>query len=142
MWLNSKHLPHTSQSNPSFLLARFLFCPNLFVDLFSVFLRSFFRLVAFSSPVISPFKRGLKTCSAKAIKNLDSSPFGFVSLKDFFPGNRPVMPLMTRDKTGTSRDKTWTSKDKTGTKQGQWGQNRDNRDKQGQNRDKGTKQGK
>ena len=37
-------------------------------------------------------------------------------------GNGPVMPLMTRDKTGTSRDKTGTSRDKTGTvgtKQGQ-----------------------
>ena len=30
-------------------------------------------------------------------------------------GNRPVMPLMTRNKTGTSRDKTGTSRDKTGT---------------------------
>ena len=43
-------------------------------------------------------------------------------------GNRPVMPLMTRDKTGTSRDKTGTSRDKTGTKQGQQGQIRDSRD--------------
>ena len=44
-------------------------------------------------------------------------------------GNRPVMPLMTRDKIGTSRDKTGTNRDKTGisrdktgtarTKQGQ-----------------------
>ena len=30
-------------------------------------------------------------------------------------GNRPVMPLMTRDKTGTSRDKTGKSRNKTGT---------------------------
>ena len=30
-------------------------------------------------------------------------------------GNIPVMPLMTRDKTGSSRDKTGTGRDKTGT---------------------------
>ena len=30
-------------------------------------------------------------------------------------GNRPIMPLMTRDKTWTSRDKKGTSRDKTGT---------------------------
>ena len=67
-------------------------------------------------------------------------------------GNRPVMPLMTRDKTGTSREQTGTSRDKTGTrrdktgtagiKQGQYGQagtkqvhqghNSDSRDKKGQ----------
>ena len=52
-------------------------------------------------------------------------------------GNRPVMPLMTRDKTGTSRDKTGTSRDKIGTSRntkGQQGQNRDSRDKHGQQR--------
>ena len=34
--------------------------------------------------------------------------------------NRPSMPIMTRDKTGTSRDKTGTSRDRQG-------QNRDSR---------------
>ena len=29
-------------------------------------------------------------------------------------GNRPIMPIMTMDKTGTSRDKTGTSKDRQG----------------------------
>ena len=39
-------------------------------------------------------------------------------------GYRPVIPLMSRDKTGTSMDNTGTSRDKTGTagtKQGQYG---------------------
>ena len=52
-------------------------------------------------------------------------------------GNRPVMPLMTRDKTGTIREKqgqVGTKHGQAGTKQGQQGQNRDSRDKQGQNR--------
>ena len=63
-------------------------------------------------------------------------------------GNRPVMPLMTRDKTGTSWDKTGTSRDKTGTSRDKTGTSRDkigtNRDKTGTSRDKtgteGTKQ--
>ena len=39
------------------------------------------------------------------------------------------MPLMTRDKTGTSRDKTGTSRDKQGQNRDKQGQNRDRRDK-------------
>ena len=38
----------------------------------------------------------------------------FVAMALWF-GNRPVMPIMTRDKTGTSRDKTRTNRDKMGT---------------------------
>ena len=36
-------------------------------------------------------------------------------------GNRPVMPRMTRDKTGTTRVKTGTSRDKTGTRRDKTG---------------------
>ena len=91
---------------------------------------------------------------------------GFLKIYEPKKGNRPVMPLMTRDKTGTSRDKTGTSRDKTetsrdktgtaGTKQGQEGQagtkqehsgiageKRDSRDNTGTSRDKsGTVMGK
>jgi hypothetical protein len=52
-------------------------------------------------------------------------------------GNRPVMPLMTRDKTGTIREKqgqVGTKHGQAGTKQGQQGQNRDSRNKQEYNR--------
>ena len=34
-------------------------------------------------------------------------------------GNRPVMSLMTREKTGTSREKTGKKQGQAGTKQGQ-----------------------
>ena len=38
-----------------------------------------------------------------------------ISVAISWVGNRPNMPIMTRDKTGTSRDKTGTNRDKTGT---------------------------
>ena len=87
--------------------------------------------------------------------SIRGSPWQEIPVKKM--GNRAVIPLMTRDKTGTSREKTGTSRDKTGTskdktgtkqgqagtkhgqagtKQGQQGQNRDSRYKPGKIRDK------
>ena len=60
-------------------------------------------------------------------------------------GNRPVKPLLTRDKTGTSRDKTGTISDKTVTSRDKTGTVGTSRDKTATIRDKtgtaGTKKG-